>query len=216
MKLKRVSICLLILLLFPIHLLSAQEILMKSEVEVKRLHLPYSLSAPRNKEITHIVIHSFSNVAINPEHPYRIIDLYLLLMQYGVSTHYVIDRDGDIFQLVPEQRIAFHAGKSGFPYVPFFPHNMNDFSIGIELMGIGAKGEMVPIISAIVYDSLDSSLIGFTEKQYDALTNLLEDLHRRYPTIPNNRLHVIGHEDYAPGRKMDPGSLFDWRKLGYE
>ncbi|MEN2465267.1 N-acetylmuramoyl-L-alanine amidase [Ornithinibacillus sp. FSL M8-0202] len=183
--------------------------------EIRELYLPPTLSVPREQEVTHIVIHSLSNVVANPENPYQVVDLYLLLMEYGVSTHYLIDRDGAVYQLVAEDRVAFHAGRSSFPYLPFFPHNLNEYSMGIELMGIGTREEMLPIVSEEIYDSLHDDFIGYTEAQYRALSLLLNDIHKRYPTIPRSRYHVIGHEDYAPGRKVDPGNLFDWEKINY-
>ncbi|MBC5636196.1 N-acetylmuramoyl-L-alanine amidase [Ornithinibacillus sp. BX22] len=184
-------------------------------LEIKELYLPYAYSMPREQEVTHIVIHSLSNVVANPENPYQLVDLYLLLMEYGVSTHYLINRDGEIYQLVSENRVAFHAGRSSFPYLPFFPHSLNEYSIGIELMGIGTREEMLPFVSEEIYDSLHDDFIGYTEVQYRALSRLLNDIHKRYPTIPRSRNHVIGHEDYAPGRKVDPGKLFDWEKINY-
>lgn len=207
--------CVLLLVLTPRQVLSVQALSTLDELEVRKIYLPPTYSEPREEVITHIMIHSISNVIENPNEPYRIVDLYLLLLEYGVSTHYLIDREGNIYQLVPEDRVAYHAGRSNFPYLPFFPHNMNQFSIGIELMGIGTKGEIGPSVPDEVYDSLDKSLIGFTVAQYKSLNMLLQDLHHRYPTISKSRLHVIGHEDYAPDRKQDPGMLFDWGKINY-
>lgn len=216
MRQLRMVIVLLILVWSSSYKLSALELEQSVlQLEIKELYLPPAYSVPREQEITHIVIHSLSNVVANPENPYQVVDLYLLLMEYGVSTHYLIDRSGEVYQLVPEQRVAFHAGRSSFPHLPFFPHNMNDCSIGIELMGIGTREEMLPIISEEIYDSIRDNFIGYTEAQYSALSLLLNDIHKRFPTIPQSRYHVIGHEDYAPGRKADPGNLFDWKKINY-
>lgn len=76
-------------------------------------------------------------------------------------------------------------------------------------MAIGTKEEMEPIMSSSVYDSIHPSHIGFTEAQYKSLTRLLDDILKRHPSIKNDRVHIIGHDEYAPARKTDPGSLFD-------
>jgi N-acetyl-anhydromuramoyl-L-alanine amidase len=66
--------------------------------------------------------------------------------------------------------------------------NCNDYSIGIELEG--QEGDT------------------FEPAQYQALADLCQDLARRYPIA-----HVVGHENVAPGRKLDPGPGFDWALL---
>lgn len=205
---------LIILIVIPSPIITASEIHhSQNKLKVNRMFLPSDYSEPRTEKITTIVIHSISNVLAKPDSPYQIIDIYRLLKDYGVSTHYIIDRKGEVFQLVPDDRVAYHAGKSSFPYLPFFPHNMNQMSIGIELMGIGTEEEMLLILPEELYDSIDRDFIGFTEEQYQSLSLLLEQLHQKYPTIEKNRYHVIGHEEYAPGRKSDPGRLFDWEKI---
>ncbi|WP_010097285.1 N-acetylmuramoyl-L-alanine amidase [Ornithinibacillus scapharcae] len=205
---------LIILIVIPSPRISAKEIYHSGhDLLVHQMYLPIDNSEPRNEEVTTIVIHSISNVLANPDSPYRITDVYQLLKEYGLSTHYIIDRSGEIFQLVPDYRVAYHAGRSSFPYLPFFPHNMNQFSIGIELMGIGTKDEMLSIVPEALYDALDKNLIGYTEEQYQSLSWLLAQLHQKYPSIGRDRFHVIGHEEYAPGRKSDPGKLFHWEKI---
>lgn len=209
------SFLLVIVLLFLLELeIVADEMIAKHDFNVHHVLLPSKYSTPRTTPITHIMIHSISNLVSKPESPYEINDIRLLLMEHGVSAHYVIDRKGRVFQLVQENRVAFHAGRNDLPNAPFFDHRMNDYSIGIELMGIGTKEEMVPIVSEKLYNQLDISLIGFTKEQYLSLSNLLAYLYKRYPTIKKSRYHVIGHEDYAPNRKSDPGRLFNWSDVG--
>lgn len=101
-----------------------------------------------------------------------------------VSAHLLIDRAGQITQFVPFNQRAWHAGASVFEG----RENCNDFSIGIELEGT---------------DDLP-----FTELQYKALVRLSRALIKAYPDIGPHR--ITGHKQIAPGRKTDPGYLFDW------
>ncbi len=101
-----------------------------------------------------------------------------------VSAHCVIYRDGRIWQYVPFAKRAWHAGLSLFAG----RDKCNDFSIGIELEG----ADDVP----------------YTEAQYQALATLSRQLLQQYPALRPQR--IVGHCDIAPGRKTDPGPLFDW------
>lgn len=185
------------------------------DLEVQELLLPMENSESRTTPISHVMLHFISNVSENPQNPYQIENLNEIYTEYGVSAHYMIDRDGSIYKLVPENRVAYHAGTGVLPYFPDYEDKLNDYSIGIEMLGIGTKEEMATFIDEDTYDSIDSSFIGFTDVQYESLTSLLETLHERYPDIKRNRKHVIGHDEYATGRKSDPGTLFDWSRIGY-
>jgi N-acetylmuramoyl-L-alanine amidase len=103
-----------------------------------------------------------------------------------VSSHYLIGRDGDLYQLVADDRRAWHAGSGRWGTIG----DLNSASIGIELDNNGREP--------------------FAEAQVQALLRLLDDLCERLG-IP--RTHVIGHSDLAPTRKIDPGPLFPWRRL---
>ena len=104
-----------------------------------------------------------------------------------VSSHFLITRSGGLVQFVSTQNRAWHAGKSSF----FGREKCNDFSIGIELEGDGDTP--------------------FEEVQYVALNNLIGKLVGIYP-----ELKFAGHSDIAPGRKIDPGIHFDWKKFQKE
>ena len=101
-----------------------------------------------------------------------------------VSSHLLIERTGRVVQFVPFDKRAWHAGASSFNG----RENCNDFSIGIELEGTDCQP--------------------FTEVQYQQLASIVKSLMRSYPKITSNR--ITGHSDIAPGRKSDPGPLFDW------
>jgi N-acetylmuramoyl-L-alanine amidase len=107
-----------------------------------------------------------------------------------VSAHYVIDEDGTVWRLVPEERRAWHAGVSSWRG----RRDTNGASVGIELVNPGHGIDYRP----------------FPEPQMAALETLARDILRRQP-IPPNR--VLGHSDVAPQRKKDPGELFDWARL---
>lgn len=103
-----------------------------------------------------------------------------------VSSHYLVGDDGHVYQLVADGDRAWHAGAGRWGSI----HELNSASIGIEIDNDGAED--------------------FSEPQVAALVRLLEDLTTRL-RIPATE--VIGHSDLAPGRKIDPGPRFPWRRL---
>lgn len=167
----------------------------------------------RKKTKTHVVLHFISNAAHNPENPYIYEDIRNIFVEYDVAPHYMIDRDGVIYYLLPENRVARHSGKGELVEFPDYKDHLNDYSIGIELMAIGTEAEMETVITPEQYLTIPQEHIGYTEAQYESLNLLLDDILARNPKIKNDRNHILGHDEYAPGRKTDPGSLFDWSKL---
>ena len=107
-----------------------------------------------------------------------------------VSSHYVVEEDGTIWQLVPEERRAWHAGAS------FWRGNthINARSIGIEIVNPGHEWGYRP----------------FPAAQMQGLLTLCQALLARHP-IPHR--NVVAHSDIAPDRKQDPGELFDFSFL---
>lgn len=134
------------------------------------------------RSIDTIIIHSSYN-ALGGD-PYNLESLLKEYHQYGVSAHYVIDREGKIYRLVSEKNIAYHAGVSK---TPDGRTSVNNFSIGIELM-----------------NKEDGK---FTSDQYNSLKNLISDIKSRYKVK-----YVLGHNQIAPGRKTDPWN-FEWSRL---
>lgn len=186
-----------------------------SSIEMKEWLLPKKNSRVRGAPITHVMLHFTNNALRSPQSPYNIEDVYALFEEYEVSAHYMIDREGEIYLLVPEERAAFHAGKGRHLNYQEYGNGLNDYSIGIELMAIGTKEEMLSTIPEETYDSIDPLNMGYTEEQYIALNKLLDDILTRNPGIKNDREHIIGHDEYAPVRKSDPGELFDWSRIGF-
>ncbi|HZF95156.1 MAG TPA: N-acetylmuramoyl-L-alanine amidase [Allosphingosinicella sp.] len=107
-----------------------------------------------------------------------------------VSCHYLVDEDGKIVRMVPEEKRAWHAGRS------YWRGNtdVNGASIGIELVNPGHDHGYRP----------------FPEEQIDALVRLVSDIKERRGITRGN---VVGHSDVAPQRKQDPGELFPWSRL---
>ncbi len=134
------------------------------------------------QKVDTIIVHSLYNP--NVKNGITIEDAKAVLDQSEVSAHYVIARDGKIYQLVSENYQAWHAGDSQMPK-PDGRKKINEFSIGIELIG--------------------TEKTGFTTAQYTSLTNLAADISSRLPIV-----HILGHSDIAPGRKTDPWE-FNWR-----
>lgn len=138
--------------------------------------------------------------------------VFSIFKRYKVSAHYLIDRDGTIYSLVAENRIAYHAGKGVLAYDSTTLNLMNGQSIGIELMAVGTASEMQKL-GVINYQLIPGNAIGFTAAQYESLKCLLLELSARHPALQLNCEQVIGHDAYAPDRRGDPGLLFDWQKL---
>src|SRR6056297_1263363 len=103
-----------------------------------------------------------------------------------VSAHLLVRRGGELVQFVDFDARAWHAGRSRFAG----RDNCNDFSIGIELEGTDDEP--------------------YTDAQYAALVAVTRALLIAYPALSGEA--IVGHSDIAPGRKTDPGPVFDWRR----
>jgi N-acetylmuramoyl-L-alanine amidase len=108
----------------------------------------------------------------------------------GVSSHYVVDEDGQVVCMVREESRAHHAGRSYWRGIT----DVNSASIGIEIVNPGHEWGYVP----------------FPQAQMAAVARLSMELVKMYNIEPRN---VVGHSDIAPARKSDPGELFDWEML---
>lgn len=145
--------------------------------KIEFLSWPYSEF--RTKKVQHIVVHSFA---------FDTSQMIQKLDEMGLSSHYLIDTDGHITQMVPPYRVAWHAGKSFWRG----QKSLNKTSIGIELQN----------------DTLGQT--PFTEAQLDSFEKLTLFLMDKYKISPEN---VVGHSDIAPTRKVDPGKAFPWKKM---
>lgn len=158
-----------------------------------------------------VMVHFTSAVVNHRDDPYNPDHVRQIFIDYDLSIHYVILRDGTIQCYIPEDRVAWHAGKGEYNNDPRYTNAMNHYAIGIEILAMGSESDMSIYLTPGEYRALDDSLKGYTDAQYEALRGLVADICQRN-NIPMDRQHVIGHEDYSPG-KTDPGELFDWDRL---
>lgn len=187
-------------------------------LQIQDALLSPKVSRPRRPDTTidTVVVHFVSDVMENPDNPYQPGRVRDIFHKFKVSAHYLIGRDGTVYRLVPEDRSAFHAGGGKLPRDPSRQTNMNEYSIGIEILAVGSKKDME------IYKDLDygkfarehPDMVGFTPQQYASLNQLLDQLTRKYPAIKRDRGHIVGHSEVDPKRKTDPGELFDWTKIG--
>ncbi len=105
-------------------------------------------------------------------------------------------KDVRVFNLVDEKDRAHHAGLSSWRGRT----NLNDTSIGIEIVNTAHDGEAGEII-----------FVPYNHVQIQAVKELAADILRRYPAI--EPINVVGHSDIAPTRKSDPGPMFPWYEL---
>ena len=153
------------------------------KLKVKK-SLNYSKKSRDLKNIKYIIIH-YTGMQSARESLKRLLD-----KKTKVSCHYFIDRKGEILNLVDDNKIAWHAGKSKWKR----KKNLNDESIGIELQN---KGHF-------------KNYEKFTNLQIKSLIKVIKRLMKKYNI---KKYNVLGHSDIAPLRKLDPGENFPWKLL---
>ena len=109
--------------------------------------------------------------------------------EHRVSAHYVLAEDGTAYRLVPEERVAWHAGRSHWRG----REALNTNSVGIEIVNLHGDRHDYPA------------------PQIAALIELCHDILARHLAIEAR--NVVGHSDIAPQRKIDPGRRFPWKTL---
>lgn len=144
--------------------------------------ISWGFEGASSRKIDTIVVHS-SYDALGGD-VYDVEGILKEYKQYGVAAHYLIDREGTVWQLVAEKNIAYHAGQSS---VPDGRTSVNNFSIGIELA--------------------NTEKDNYTDAQYSSLNSLIAEIKNKYSIK-----YVLGHSEIAPGRKTDPWGM-DWSKV---
>jgi N-acetylmuramoyl-L-alanine amidase len=125
----------------------------------------------------------------------------------STSAHLVIDRNGDIYQMVPFNKQAYHAGYSAWDGLVAF----NNRAIGIELINFGfdiAKANGPSDIVSIKHKHKfipQSQWQIYPKAQMDSLKTVTKLFLETY-----NLQKILGHDDISAGRKQDPGPAFNW------
>ena len=142
----------------------------------------HNISLPPGRFGGDFIKQFFVNSLNSELHPY-----FKEISDLRVSSHLLIERDGNIIQFVEFNKSAWHAGVSEYEG----QKDCNDFSIGIELEGTDSDP--------------------YQDIQYSILSGISECLMGSYLEI--NKERIIGHVDIAPDRKTDPGDSFDWLRF---
>lgn len=149
----------------------------QTEIKPVEKYVNFGFIKVENRKIEAIIVHSVFN---NSGGDFYDVDLVIKqFSRYRVSAHYLIGRDGTIYQLVKERDIAYHAGKS---QLPDGRKGVNSCSIGIELITAFTEAP--------------------TNEQIQALAALVNNIKSRYSIK-----FVLRHSDIAPGRKTDPWNM---------
>ena len=139
----------------------------------------------KNKIVKYVVIHYTGMKSLNLAYQ------KLSSGKSNVSAHYLISRNGNIFNLLCPSFKAWHSGKSKWKK----NNNINDYSIGIELENKGHE----------------FGYSNFTNIQYLSLKKLINFIKNNFNILDEN---IIFHSDIAPNRKQDPGEKFFIKKIG--
>jgi N-acetyl-anhydromuramyl-L-alanine amidase AmpD len=115
-----------------------------------------------------------------------------------VSFHYLVTKTGEVLEFVAPEYRAYHAGGGFFEKGSYLSHKSstdmlnkdgNNSSIGIEIEGMGC---------------------GFTQEQVSAVNKLIFDLWKN--NIVDHNVVIVGHSDWSPSRKSDPGIHLNWQE----
>jgi len=134
-------------------------------------------------DIDTIIIHTcydvFSEIKFKPE---NVIDW---LDECGATIHFVIGRDGEVWNPVEEDLRAGHAGVSQLPFEDDKRDvGVNEYSIGIEL--------------------ISAPELEVTEKQYQSLFLLIEDILTR-----KEIKYILGHKDVTLTDNVNKKAIYD-------
>ena len=162
--------CVILVFLFAGAYLSANDELHLTIID---RHVDWGHGKPSSpRTIDTVVIHSTYSVKGSP---YDLNEILRQFKDYGVSSHYLISRVGNVFRLVKDEHIAYHAGQGT---MPDGRTGINNFSIGIEINNTVTEGP--------------------TDLQYEALKRLVLHLRNTYSIF-----YIVGHGDVTD-RKTDP------------
>lgn len=124
-------------------------------------------------------------------------------ISYGTSGHYYIDRDGQVYRYVEDDRVAHHVA------------SYNYRSIGVELVNSGRYPEWYSTKNQVPTEK-------YTEAQILSSIDLMDFLKQRIPSLSIIKRHSdldkrlitsIDNSNVKVCRKIDPGPLFPWDKI---
>jgi len=140
--------------------------------------------------------------------------------QAKASAHFILDRNGQVIQLVPTDKVAWHVGPSEWKTATGNYTQLNRYSIGIEYVNLGGlkKTEGGVFISTTgrtvapedvvshVENGKTTYYHAFPHDQIMAGLSLMSAIKTKFPTVED----IVGHMDIATpaGRKADPGPEF--------
>ena len=150
----------------------------------------------KNERIQFIVVHytAIDNAASIKE-----------LTTNKVSSHFLVldEDDNKIYNLVPLEQRAWHAGASAFRGRT----NINDTSVGIEIVSDGIAREYRPDPNP--YHPYDH-YVDYKPIQIEKVAQIIKYVAEKYNVPARN---IVAHSDIAPSRKKDPGAKFPWKEL---
>ena len=150
----------------------------------------------KNERIQFIVVHytAIDNAASIKE-----------LTTNKVSSHFLVldEDDNKIYNLVPLEQRAWHAGASAFRGRT----NINDTSVGIEIVSDGIAREYRPDPNP--YHPYDH-YVDYKPIQIEKAAQIIKYVAEKYNVPARN---IVAHSDIAPSRKKDPGAKFPWKEL---
>ena len=154
------------------------------------------VSLGRNERIQFVVVHY---TATNNEYSIK------ELISNRVSAHFLVldEDDNTIYNLVPLDQRAWHAGASSFRGRT----NLNDTSIGIEIVSDGIARDRRNDPNR--YPPYDAYL-EYKPIQIEKVAQIIKYVAARYNIPARN---IVAHSDIAPSRKKDPGAKFPWKEL---
>jgi N-acetylmuramoyl-L-alanine amidase/LysM domain len=170
----------------------------------------WSGTRKRGRPIAGLIVHAMPEVVRHQSNEYAAADW--LDRQYDVladgiehgpktSMHGLVSPDGSLLWTVPWSHIAYHAGKSRFKHWS----GLNGWFLGVGLLVKGCH------TSATFEKALQlPGIVPYTDEQYVTLAWVVDQAMRRFG-FP--RGHVVGHHTVSPGREIDPGPKFSWKRL---
>ncbi len=112
---------------------------MNMETRLLAVDGPNKRSTARgNRQVSNVVLQFMSNITQNQRDPYNFDQVRQIFVDYPLSSHYVIARDGLVLKLVEEDRVVWHAGKGFLDDFPEYTNKLNKYSIGIEFFANGS------------------------------------------------------------------------------